>query len=248
MNAIIEKSDSLTRPYSRWFEIHPALGISSIDHLFNRLDGAYPHKWRSAFPNQIAIDNWAESWVEAFEQEGILPADVKVGLKACRNSYDWPPSCAEFVKACKPSVDPMVAYYEAIAGVQARKAGEIGKWSHPAIFWAAMPLAFDLGTQTFSQIKGRWEKALADQMEREEWAQIPAAVPALSAPGKASLSRENAAKMLDELGAAGVLKPRSEHTQWYRDILAREKRGDKTLTMVQIKFAHEAAGNHGYQA
>lgn len=90
-----------TQPFSKWFEVHPGLGISMMDHLFNRLDGAYPHKWRSAFANQQAIDNFCESWAEAFEEEGITPDHIKNGLKACRSQFDWPPSCAEFIKACK---------------------------------------------------------------------------------------------------------------------------------------------------
>lgn len=90
-----------TQPFSKWFDVHPGLGISMMDHLFNRLDGAYPHKWRSAFANQQAIDNFCESWAEAFEEEDITPNHIKNGLKVCRNSFDWPPSCAEFIKACK---------------------------------------------------------------------------------------------------------------------------------------------------
>ena len=78
--------------------------ISLIDHLFNRLDGAYPGKWRQNFRNQQAIDNWAESWVEAFEEEGITPQDVKVGLRECRKRFGWPPSVAEFMQACRPAL------------------------------------------------------------------------------------------------------------------------------------------------
>lgn len=245
MNAIVENSESLTRPYSRWFEVHPKLGISMVDHLFNRLDGAYPHKWRSAFPNQDAIDNWAESWVEAFEEEGILPDHIKTGLKAVRTRYEWPPSCAEFIKACKPSVDPLVSYYEAVSGSQARSKGEMGVWSHPAVYWAAMPLAFDLGTQTYSQIKTRWERALATQMEKDEWEPIPQPMLALPAPGKSALSREKAAQMIDELGAAGVIKTANtatDHLRWSKLIMDRLSKKDKFLTMTQINFAKEALG------
>jgi hypothetical protein len=235
-------SSSLTRPYSQWFEPAPALGISLIDHLFNRLDGAYPDKWRRNFASQQAIDNWAESWVEAFEEEGITPNDVKAGLRECRRRFAWPPSCAEFIQACKPSVDPLVAYYEAVAGVQARAAGEMGKWSHPAIYWAAVPLTFDLGAQTYSQIKTRWERALAAQMDRGEWAAIPQPVAALPAPGKGALSREKAGEMVKQLGASGVIKtndPKFDHLRWARRLQEREKRGEK-LDIVQSKFASEA--------
>lgn len=218
-----------------------------MDHLFSRLDGMYPIRWRSAFPNQDTIDNWMVTWSEAFEDEGIKPEMIRGGLKACRTKYDWPPSCGEFLKSCKPTIDPMVAYYQAVEGVAARNRGGVGTWSHPAIYWAAMPMAFDLSSQTFSQIKGRWEQALATQMDRGEWAEIPMPDPeraALPAPGKALLSRENANKMVEELG---LKLQKTNHTLWYRNILDRHARGDKTLSMVQINFAKEAAKNHGIQ-
>ena len=248
MNAPLN-STNLANPFDRWFEVRKTKekpdGESIMGRLYDRLDGAYPHKWRSNFPNQQAIDNWAVSWAEAFEEEGITPSDIKDGLKACRTKYDWPPSCAEFVKACKPSVDPLVAYYEAVAGVAERAKGEHGKWSHPAVYWAAMPLSFDLGAQTYSQIKPRWERALAEQMDRGEWPAIPAPMVALPAPGKTELSRDAATKMLNELGAQGVIKPaqsKSNHRIWATRIIEKSKQRDHGLSALQIRFAKEAIG------
>ena len=228
-------------PFDAWFQpLDVFKGKSVMETLYDRLDGAYPHKWRSNFPTADAIDNWQVSWAEAFEEEGIKPSDIRAGLKACRTKYDWPPSCAEFIKACKPSVDPMVAYYEAIAGIESRKRGEVGKWSHPAVYWAAMPLAFDLGSQSYSQMKARWEQAFNEQMNKGEWAAIPAPTLALSAPGKGELSREKAGEMLAEIGAAGVLKSKTDHKLWAKKIIERDKQGDKTLSALQVKFAREA--------
>lgn len=245
MNAPLN-SISAANPFDAWFVELPALnGLSMMDHLYNRLDGAYPHKWRSNFPTTDAIDNWKTSWAEAFEEEGIKPADIRNGLKACRTKYDWPPSCAEFIKACRPAVDPMVAYYEAVSGVQARAKGEMGKWSHPAIFWAAMPMAFDLGQQSFSQIKMRWERALAEQMDRGEWALIPAPMIALPEPGKAVLSREQAAKMLQELGASTILKTSSDaidYKRWAKQIVAKTERKNHTVPDWIVRDAKKALG------
>ncbi|MBX9901446.1 MAG: hypothetical protein K2Y28_11750 [Burkholderiaceae bacterium] len=246
MNAIAETG---INQFSKWFELHPKLGISMMDHLYNRLDGAYPHKWRSNFKDETAIDNWRISWAESFEEEKISLQEVANGLKVCRTKFDWPPSCAEFIKACRPVADSMKAYYEAVNGVQARAKGEMGIWSHPAIYWAAMPLSFDLGNQTYSQIKIRWEAAYNEQMDRGEWADIPQPALALPAPGRAQLSRENATKMLNQLGASGVLKKTNGNdTWWYRKILVRIESGDKTVTLIQRRFAEEAAAAHGYRA
>lgn len=243
MNAPLKLTQT-ENPFDRWFQPIDALaGSSLMDHLYNRLDGAYPHKWRSNFSTPEALDNWKVSWAEAFEEEGITPQDIKAGLKACRTKYDWPPSCAEFIKACKPSVDPLVSYYEAVNGVTAREKGGMGEWSHPAIYWASSRMAYDLKSLTFSAIKDRWNKALAEEMAKGEWAQVPQPMVALPAPGKTELSKEKAAQMLKEIGASEIVKApdtKTNHKLWAKRIMEREKRGDKTLTMIQKNFAREA--------
>ncbi|MDB5777588.1 MAG: hypothetical protein JWP38_3721 [Herbaspirillum sp.] len=237
---------STANPFDVWFQPVEALkGLSMMDHLYNRLDGAYPHKWRSNFPNTDAIDNWKVSWAEAFEEEGITPNDIRAGLKACRSKYDWPPSCAEFIKACRPSIDPMVAYYEAVAGCQARSKGEVGEWSHPAIFWAARTLSHDLLSQTYSQVKVRWELSLAEQMEKAEWEEIPKPMKQLAAPGRGDLSREKAAELIREHKAEGVIKTetsRVDHLRWAREIMKRHEKKDRSVPMVSLKNAREALG------
>lgn len=229
-----------TRPFSQWFDPLPDLGISLVDHLFNRLDGAYPHKWRSNFPNQQAIDNWAESWVEAFEEEGITPHDVKVGLRECRRRFAWPPSCAEFVQACRPTVDPMRAYYEAVAGVQARFANEHGTWSHPAIYWAAMSMPTELRDQAYSAVRARWEIALQKELEKATWDEIPAPMLQLTSPGRSTTTSAKARETIAHLVSTVVNKPASTDPRgWARAILARERAGEK-LTPTQLQMARDA--------
>lgn len=236
-------SSPSTRPYSQWFEPAPSLGISLMDHLFNRLDGAYPNKWRSNFANQQAIDNWQESWVEAFEEEKITPADVKAGLRECRKRFAWPPSCAEFIQACRPSMDPLLSYHEAVAGMEARGKGENPDWSHPAVYWAASLMRADLMSQTFAQVKDRWVALLKAQMERGEWAPIPAARVLLPAPDVSPAAKAHAEKMLRELNAKGITKApadRTDHKLWAKRILERAERGDKALSSLQVSFAKMA--------
>ncbi len=231
----------------------PNARSSPIDWLFGELYGMYGNQFLDKFRSghivddvDTGIENMKIVWTEKIRSRHMTMGELKRGLSAC-DRVKFPPSWSEFLELCKPSVDPLTAYYEAVAGVQARAAGEMGTWSHPAIYWAAMPLAFDLGTQSYSQIKGRWERALSEQMDRGEWESIPVPMLQIEAPGKGKLSKEGAAKMIDNLNAAGVLEPKTDHTYWYRNILAREKKGDRTLTMIQKKFAHEAAEAHGYQ-
>jgi hypothetical protein len=119
-----------------WHEIHPKLGISLMDHLFNRMDGAYPSRWKAQFPSEQAIANWREAWSEAFEEEGVTTQMISDAIRACRKKLDWPPSLAEFLKLCKPPINVDAAVYEAIDQMRARQHGK-DEWSDPAIFWAA---------------------------------------------------------------------------------------------------------------
>lgn len=242
-----------TRPYSKWFEPHPGLGISLMDHLFNRLDGAFPDKWRRNFPDAQSIDNWMESWVEAFEEERITPDDVKVGLKVCRSRYAWPPSCAEFIQACKPATDAVSAYHEAVTGLEARGKGEMGVWSHPAVYWAATFMQRELMGQSYSSVKDRWAAILKAQMSRSEWAPIPQPRRQLPPPGQGKLSREHAQAMLRELEEQGVITraivkspdDHVDHRRWARRLLKRVADGDTTVTGLQEKLAREALGFGG---
>jgi len=209
-----------------------------VEKIFDRMLLSFGKKfidqWAGADPQKL-LNHWT------IELAGFTGAEIKSGLTAM-DSMDWPPNLPQFKKLCRPDADPMKAYYEALAGVQARAAGQMGVWSHPAIYWAAMPLSFDLGSQSYSQIKGRWEQAFSEQMDRGEWAQIPEPMLALPEPGKGKLSREGAAKMMEELGADGVLKSTSDHLRWAKRIMERVKRKDRTLEMIQVRFAKEALG------
>ncbi len=242
MNAPLRTS---TAPISKWLDVHPALGISMMDHLFNRLDGAYPHKWRSAFASQDAIINWRESWAETFEEENLTTAEVQTGWKACRRLYDWPPSIAEFLRACRPALDPLAAYHEALSGLAAREAGEIGLWSSPAVYWAAVGMAYDLKMQTHGQIKGRWERALAEQSAKGQWEPIPAPMLQIgvSAGTRTTSGTEG---VVDEMRSAWKkADAQFDHKRWARRILERVESGDKAINLMQLKSANEALGIQG---
>jgi hypothetical protein len=218
----------------------PELGISLIDHLFNRLDGAYPGKWRQNFKNQQAIDNWAESWVEAFEEEGITPHDVKVGLRECRRRFGWPPSVAEFMQACRPTLDPIKAYYEAVAGLEARGKGEFGTWSHPAVFWAAWSMRKELREQAFSAVRPRWETVLQQQLDKDTLEPIPEPVFELAAPGHSTTSPTAAKAAIAKIVSTVMNRPAPvDRLAWARRLLEREAAGEK-LTPATVQTARDA--------
>lgn len=180
----LQTTTSSTSPPSVWLDPHPKLdGLALIDHLFNRLDGMYPHKWRSAFASDQAVANWRTAWSEALSDEGVTIEEVRAGLKACRRQ-DWPPSFAEFFKACRPPIDYQSALIEAVEQMARRESGR-DRWSHPAIYWAAVKIgAYDMSRKTLKELDAEWRKAFGDQMAVGQWPEIPERFPALPAPGQ----------------------------------------------------------------
>jgi hypothetical protein len=208
-----------------------------IQKLFNEMLLAYGKKfteqWAGADPESLQR-HWATKLA------GMTGPEMKRGVDKL-DSRDWPPTLPEFIKMCKPSVDPLIAYYEAVAGVQSRSKGEMGTWSHPAIYWAATPMAFDLSNQTYSQIKPRWERALSDQMERGEWEEVK--MPLVALPEAARFSREEASKRLHEVGAIGMIRgddDRTDHKAWAKIAMDDLKNGGKRFPAITYKMAKEA--------
>lgn len=210
---------------SVWMAPHPKLdGVSMMDHLFNRLNGTYPNKWRANFRDQQAIEDWKEAWAEAFDDERITPHDVALGIKNCRRMFDWPPSLTEFLRACRPNLEPDVAFFEAVRGMQERRKGNKGQWSHPAIYHAAVMVGqHDILNASYQSMESRWKKALADQLGLGTWAEVPDPAPALPAPGKDIVSNEEGRKRVEQLAEKALMPSGRDQKAWAQRILAKPK-------------------------
>lgn len=189
----------LSTSTSQWLQVRnfgdASKPLSMMDRLFNRMDGAYPHKWRSAFANQQAIQNWREAWSDKFDKAGLSPNEVSDGIDRCTDMYDWPPSLPEFMKACRPSIDCERAFIEAVEQMRKRSTGD-DAWSSPVVYWAAASLGSDLSNNHYSAISKRWAAALDKASSRIKSGELPNEVPArleaLPAPGRQSVSEEQA--------------------------------------------------------
>lgn len=205
-----------------------------FDQMLSKWGKQFADKWSVVDPDKLKRD-----WGKALY--GLTELEWRRGV-AKMNNFDRPPSQPEFLKGCRPEVNPLTAYYEALEGSRSREQGEVGTWSHPAIFWASVRVsAFELKNQTYSQIRQRWESALAAELAKNSWDEIPAPMFALPAPGKDKLSREQATKMLEELKFVSGVKPKIiDGKEWARRILQQQKEGDKKLTLIQVQFARDA--------
>lgn len=161
-------------------------------HMLHTYGKRFTDLWGATKPGA-----WVSYWAE--QLAGYSDAEIRRGL-AGLDGREWPPTLPEFKRLCRPPIDPQAAFYEALAGILARERGDIGEWSHPAIYWAAVKVgAFDLKNTGYGQIQKRWEAALQAVLDAGGYEPIPRPALALPAPGKALLSREEAKRRLAEL-------------------------------------------------
>ncbi len=206
----------------------PAAWVAKLIAKMQVMYGAkFTQQW-AGIPPEVLQSEWAE------ELAGFTGAELARGLAACRERT-FPPTLPEFMVLCRPPLDADVAFHEAVRGLNARKAGERGEWSHPAIFHAALEVGqFDILNSTYGALKARWGRSLSDQMANGQWEPVPDVSPALPAPPPAS--REDAEKAMRQMGAGEVLKQTKDHKAWARKILA----SPRGRPLVAIQMAQRA--------
>ena len=211
-----------------------ALPKKWIDDLFDRMlmtfGKRFSDQWQGTDPQKLK-----EFW--GTRMATLTSVEMRSGVEAMLK-LKWPPTLNEFIELCRPSLDMTVAYYEAVNGMEARRKGEKGEWSHPAIFWAASKMTHDLLNQTCSNIKTRWENALSKELQKNGWPDIPAVMEALPAPGKTETDKERASRELENLNASGILK-KQPGLAWAKKIMARKANGE-TLPAISVNWAQEA--------
>ncbi len=229
MNAPIPKSLTST-------ETLPEAWIERIfDHMWATFGKKFVDQWAGVEPEKLKA-HWA------YKLSGFSTAELKRGVDAL-DKQTFCPTLPEFMRLCRPPVDPLAAYYEAVEGVTARERGEKGNWTHPAIFWASVAVgAHDLKGSTYSQIKQRWENALQAEIDKGAWVDIPEPVLSLPAPSKRETDRLAAAKVLGGLKLGGANK---DHRAWIPKLLQRAANGE-SVSVAALKMAKNAAKEQEY--
>lgn len=178
---------------------------SWINKIFDRFHGrfgnAFAAKWQTGRIGAGGIDegilNAKKVWAD--DLAGYTPEEITRGLQT---RYGFPPSVDEFMKACRPTLDYELAFDEAAEQMTLRKTGK-DRWANPALYWAAVKLGNDLTNYPYQSIKGRWKAALdkaTDEVRNGDLSmEIPPRVKALPAPGKTTVSIEEAKKRFAEI-------------------------------------------------
>lgn len=143
-----------------------------IERIFERLGAQYGNKLAMLYPSedagmQQAIHN---EWAEALA--GFTGDEIQRGLRACQ-TRPFAPTVGEFALLCRPALDPEFAWLEAADGLRARQRGEMGEWSHPAVYRTAQPLAFEILNQPYRQHRKTWQYRLAREFEQGVGQGIP---------------------------------------------------------------------------
>lgn len=211
---------------------------SWVEKLFANLTMLYGNRmekmWSGMDKSQVMV-----FW--HLKLEGFTRDEFMRGVKAV-DSLEYPPTLPQFLNLCRPPVDPVKAYHEAVKGVQDRRNGEMGKWSHPAIFWTAASMAHDLLNMSYQQVKPHFEKKLEEELSRTSWQEIPPVSESLPAP---EINREKgkveAEKMLQRVGAENVVKKTANgDTNWIHNNLKRMKEGWKPTAAVRMMILKAA--------
>ena len=205
-------------------ETLPALPSEWIDRLWQRFLLMYGNKfsdmWRDLDPAAVK-----RAWAE--DLAGYTGAELKRGLEWCK-TQKWPPTLPEFMTACRPVMDSRTEWAEACEQMRIRLEGRgADTWSRPQVYWAAVAIGwYDLNSTAWEQIRSRWTKALSDAKADP----IPEYRAALPAPGKASVTREDA---LDRMGklrgmveAVSLPGTTKAGTKWAVRLMEREAGGE----------------------
>ncbi|WP_348995935.1 hypothetical protein ABFG95_11995 [Achromobacter sp. HNDS-1] len=214
---------------------HKTLGAIVVDELRLMYGTKFAQAWEGLTPRALK-----ESWDQKLA--GMTEAQIRVGLVACL-SREWPPTVPEFVKLCLPWMDPEVAFYDAVAGMSARRRGGMGTWAHPAIFHAAVAVGtHDLLNCGYAVMRGRWERAFRDELARGQWPAVPMPATALPAPGATLATPEDASQALAKIGAGGIVNPAGrDPRRWARRILTEaQRKGGKVPSLEVLRMAETA--------
>lgn len=191
-----------------WLRTHEkSEGARGIDYLFKKLDFMYPRKWSSQFASEQMANDFKIAWAEEFEEANFSFQDAKKALeffkaKMTPNGDNWPPSCLEFINSVK-SIDYEAAFLEAVEQMRLRESGK-DKWSHCAVYAAAVKLGCDINNFPYQSIKTRWKSAVDDSRAKIESGELPNVVPerlqALPSPERAHTTpKAEGLRMLAEM-------------------------------------------------
>lgn len=136
--------------------------LRRVEDIFERLTAQLGKKftdlWTGGNSEHIKTE-WADGL------SGFRGREILRGLKACQTRV-FAPTLGEFIRLCRPALDPEIAWLEARAGLLARRSGQLGEWTHPAVFRASQELPYQLLNQSPKEHRKAWEWTLQREFDK----------------------------------------------------------------------------------
>lgn len=163
-----------TKPMRHWFDDTHTTESAVLERISTAVDVIFSSLRKYHTPQAVNAKlglTDAETTLEvkadwANDLAVLTPQMIHRGLKKAR-SQDWCPTLGQFITLCKPS--PEEAFFEAQTGIKDRSRGLMGKWSCPAVYWAAIEFgAMEIKQAQWSFHGKRWAKFLNDAMDKQE--------------------------------------------------------------------------------
>jgi hypothetical protein len=232
----------MVQPVTSSTSTHQPLPISWVESLFKRMSWAYGSRfadmWAGVDPAELK-QYWAHRLGE------LSNAELTTGYRALE-SRDWPPTLPEFIKLCRPNLDPEVAFHEALEQGRKRELGnpnEPDVWSHAAIYWAWVKIgAFAIANQGYQVLRQRWMEVLREYADDPNLPPVPVKRQELPAPGKTRLQPARARELLAQLRVKSMpMRSGARQTEWADAVLERHERGE-SVSIAALEFAQQAKG------
>lgn len=176
----------------------PASEQRGIDKLFAQMAGMYGSKFADLWAG-VDAEQVKKVWVAGLA--GVTGQEIAQGIDACM-SRNFPPTLPEFRNLCRPPLDTHALMLVAMRELANRENRQPESWPSNRLFWAAQRIAYDLRTcdkpeRMLKRFELAWFEAGADANKP-----IPtvADASALPAPGKTTISRDEAQKRANQIG------------------------------------------------
>lgn len=178
--------------------------IEAAQNVFSRLEAQLGAKIADLFagaPKEAVLNEWASAL------SGFTKREVNRGLAICQTRI-FAPTLGEFTRLCRPALDAEIAWLEAVDGLRARNAGEVGEWSHPAVYRAASAMSFEIASSSFKQCQKVWAWRLEKEFTKG-WGEPvpPVALRVGHEVAKATAPNAEQKRKIADLLAGRVAKP-----------------------------------------
>jgi hypothetical protein len=148
--------------------VRASLPSTVFDDLIKRIAAVFGSKFQDFYAGadaKVFRDEWSAALAD------FKPIELERGL-AQMESQKFVPTLGEFAQWCRPCLDPEWAFREAEHALAQRDRGQVGDWSHPAVWRAASALGMEVRSGDYAKVRVRWAYELKYELA-QGWGEQP---------------------------------------------------------------------------